>query len=79
MLKSNIGEVDEDTNNRRDQILEVNQRIEDLTSVLQNTKITLMAELRMIAAQLASWMVVVKKEKIFLSHFLFFSSYFHFL
>ncbi|KAF3923788.1 hypothetical protein AA313_de0206684 [Arthrobotrys entomopaga] len=62
-LGADLYQVDEDTNNRRDQILEVNQRIEDLNSVLQNTKSTLMAELRMIAAQLASWMVVVKKEK----------------
>ncbi|KAK6332747.1 H(+)-transporting V0 sector ATPase subunit a [Orbilia brochopaga] len=62
-LGADLYQVDEDTTNRRDQILEVNQRIEDLNSVLQNTKSTLMAELRMIAAQLASWMVVVKKEK----------------
>lgn len=62
-LGADLYQVDEDANNRRDQILEVNQRIEDLNSVLQNTKLTLKAELRMIAAQLASWMVVVKKEK----------------
>ncbi|KAF3939898.1 hypothetical protein ABW19_dt0200084 [Dactylella cylindrospora] len=62
-LGADLYPVDEDTNNRRDQIHEVNQRIDDLNSVLQNTKTTLLAELRMIAAQLASWMVVVKKEK----------------
>lgn len=55
--------VDEDTNLRRDQLHEVNSRIRDLQSVLQNTEDTLHGELSMIAQSLASWMVIIKKEK----------------
>ncbi|KAI5793190.1 V-type ATPase, V0 complex, 116kDa subunit family [Geopyxis carbonaria] len=62
-LGADLYSVDEDTNLRRDQLHEVNNRISDLQSVLSNTKNTLDAELRMIAQSLASWMVVIKKEK----------------
>jgi V-type H+-transporting ATPase subunit a len=62
-LGADLYSVDEDTNLRRDQLHEVNNRINDLQSVLQNTKNTLHAELRMIAQNLVSWMVVIKKEK----------------
>lgn len=55
--------VDEDTNLRRDQLHEVNSRIRDLQSVLQNTETTLHGELSRIAQSLASWMVIIKKEK----------------
>lgn len=62
-LGADLYSVDEDSNLRRDQLHEVNNRIGDLQSVLQNTKNTLHSELRMIAQTLASWMVVIKKEK----------------
>ncbi|KAI5853126.1 V-type ATPase, V0 complex, 116kDa subunit family [Morchella snyderi] len=62
-LGADLYAVDEDTNLRRDQLHEINRRIDDLQSVLQNTKNTLNAELRTIAQNLASWMVVIKKEK----------------
>lgn len=62
-LGADLYAVDEDTNLRRDQLHEVNRRIDDLQSVLQNTKNTLNAELRTIAQNLASWMVIIKKEK----------------
>ncbi|KAI5788852.1 V-type ATPase, V0 complex, 116kDa subunit family [Peziza echinospora] len=62
-LGANLYGVDEDPDERRDQIIEVNNRINDLNSVLADTKSTLNAELKMIANSLASWMVIVKKEK----------------
>lgn len=62
-LGADLYGVDEDTNLRRDQLHEVNNRINDLQSVLGNTKNTLQVELRIIAQNLASWMVVIKKEK----------------
>lgn len=62
-LGANLYGVDEDTDERRDQIHEVNSRIDDLNSVLQSTKNTLHGELRQIAQTLASWMVIVRKEK----------------
>lgn len=62
-LGADLYSVDEDTNLRRDQLHEVNNRIGDLQDVLQTTKNTLHVELRMIAQSLASWMVVIKKEK----------------
>lgn len=62
-LGADLYSVDEDSNLRRDQLHTVNNRINDLQSVLQNTQNTLSAELRLIAQNLASWMVIVKKEK----------------
>ncbi|KAF8247886.1 V0/A0 complex, 116-kDa subunit of ATPase [Wilcoxina mikolae CBS 423.85] len=62
-LGADLYSVDEDTNLRRDQLHEVDSRINDLQSVLQNTRNTLHIELRTIAQSLASWMVVIKKEK----------------
>ncbi|PUU81336.1 V-type ATPase, V0 complex, 116kDa subunit family [Tuber borchii] len=62
-LGAGLYSVDEDNTLRRDQLHEVNSRINDLDSVLHNTRNTLTSELRMIAQNLASWMVVIKKEK----------------
>lgn len=62
-LGADLYSVDEDSNLRRDQLHEVINQINDLDSVLKNTQNTLRAELRMIAQSLASWMVVIKKEK----------------
>lgn len=62
-LGANLYNVDEDTDERRDQIHQVNSRIEDLNTTLNNTKRALHAELGQIARNIASWMVIVKKEK----------------
>ncbi|RKF76749.1 V-type proton ATPase subunit a [Golovinomyces cichoracearum] len=62
-LGANLYSVDENNDLRRDQMHEVNSRMSDLGSVLENTKKTLNAELTQIAQNLASWMVIVKKEK----------------
>lgn len=55
--------VDENGDLRRDQIQEVNTRLADLASVLQNTKQTRDSELTQISRSLSAWMVVIQKEK----------------
>jgi len=62
-LGADLYSVDEQYEIRREQIQEVNTRLSDLSSVLNNTKRTLDAELTQIARSLAAWMVVIKKEK----------------
>lgn len=62
-LGASLYSVDENSELRRDQIHEVNTRLSDVGSVLQNTKNTLDAELRQIGRSLAAWMIIVKKEK----------------
>ena len=62
-LGADLYAVDENSDLRRDQIFEVNNRLTDLGSVLRNTQQTLDAELTQIARSLAAWMVIIKKEK----------------
>lgn len=62
-LGADLYSVDEDSQNRRDQVNEVNSRLSDLKSVLHNTKQTLDAELTQIGRSLAAWMIIIKKEK----------------
>jgi V-type H+-transporting ATPase subunit a len=62
-LSADLYSVDENSELRRDQIHEVNTRLNDLASVLRNTKQTLDAELTAIGRSLAMWMVIIKKEK----------------
>ena len=62
-LGADIYNVDEDGQLRRDQIHEVNSRLQDLGNVLGNTKRTLDAELTQIGRSLAAWLIVIKKEK----------------
>lgn len=62
-LGADLYSVDENSDLRRDQIHEVNTRLDDLKSVLRNTKQTLDAELTAIGRSLAAWMVIIKKEK----------------
>ncbi|KAF2449649.1 vacuolar ATP synthase-like protein 98 kDa subunit [Karstenula rhodostoma CBS 690.94] len=62
-MGADLYSVDENSELRRDQIREVNERLSDLASVLRNTKSTLDAELTAIGRNLAAWMVVIKKEK----------------
>lgn len=62
-LGADLYGVDENSDLRRDQVHEVNNRRSDLASVLRNTKQTLDAELTQIARNLAAWIVIIKKEK----------------
>jgi V-type H+-transporting ATPase subunit a len=62
-LGADLYSVDENSELRRDQIHEVNTRLNDLTSVLRSTQQALSAELTAISRSLAMWMVVIKKEK----------------
>jgi V-type H+-transporting ATPase subunit a len=62
-LGADLYSVDENSDLRREKIHDVNTRLGDLSSVLQNTKQTLDAELTQIARSLAAWMVIIKKEK----------------
>lgn len=62
-LGADIYNVDENSELRRDQIHEVNTRLQDLGNVLGNTKRTLDAELSQIGRSLAAWMIVIMKEK----------------
>ena len=62
-LGADIYNVDENSELRRDQIHEVNSRLQDLSNVLGNTKRTLDAELTQIGRSLAAWMIIIKKEK----------------
>lgn len=60
-LDATLYSIDHD--NRSSHLDECNARIEDITSVLRNTNITLLAELSIIATTLSEWFVIVKKEK----------------
>ncbi len=62
-LGADLYSVDENSDLRRDQAREVNDRLSDLASVLRNTKQTLDAELTQIARSLAAWIVIIRKEK----------------
>ena len=62
-MGADLYSVDENSELRRDQINEVNTRLNDLASVLRNTKQTLDAELTTISKSLAAWMVIIRKEK----------------
>ena len=62
-MGADLYKVDENTDMRRDQIHEVNNRLNDVQNVLRNTQQTLEAELTQIAQALAGWMILVAKEK----------------
>ncbi|KAK9417542.1 putative V-type proton ATPase subunit a [Seiridium unicorne] len=62
-MGAELYKVDEDSNERRDQVHEVNVRLNDLQNVLRNTQNTLEAELTQIAQSLSAWMFLVTKEK----------------
>lgn len=62
-MGADLYSVDENSDLRRDQIHEVNTRMADLRNVLSNTKRTLDVELAQISQSLASWMILIKKEK----------------
>jgi V-type H+-transporting ATPase subunit a len=62
-MGADVYNVDENSDLRRDQIHEVNSRLEDVQNVLRNTQTTLEAELNQISQSLSAWMVLVAKEK----------------
>lgn len=62
-MGADVYNVDENSELRRDQIHEVNNRLEDVQNVLRNTQATLEAELNQISQSLAPWTVLIAKEK----------------
>ncbi|KAK0705059.1 vacuolar ATP synthase 98 kDa subunit [Lasiosphaeris hirsuta] len=62
-MSAEVYNVDENSDLRRDQVHEVNARLNDVQNVLRNTQQTLEAELTQISRSLAAWMVLVGKEK----------------
>lgn len=62
-MGAEVYNVDENGDLRRDQIHEVNARLNDVQNVLRNTEQTLGAELRQISQSISAWMVLITKEK----------------
>ncbi|CAI2162064.1 16781_t:CDS:10 [Funneliformis geosporum] len=62
-LGATLYPVDDSSDKRRDSLLEVTARIEDLNSVLQNTNNTRRAELIKVADDLTAWSTIIRKEK----------------
>ncbi|KAG5965912.1 H(+)-transporting V0 sector ATPase subunit a [Claviceps arundinis] len=62
-MGADVYNVDENSDLRRDQIHEVNNRLQDVQNVLRNTQTTLEAELKQISQSLSAWMVLIAKEK----------------
>lgn len=62
-MGAEVYSVDENSDLRRDQIHEVNSRLQDVQNVLQNTQATLQAELNQISQSLSAWMILIAKEK----------------
>lgn len=62
-LGASLYKVDENSELRRDKLQEVNKRLDDLRTVLRNTKQRLDAELTIYGQKLAKWMVRIRKEK----------------
>ena len=62
-MSAEVYSVDENSDLRRDQIHEVNNRLQDVQNVLRNTQATLEAELNQISQSLSAWMVLIAREK----------------
>jgi len=62
-MGAEVYNVDENSDLRRDQVFEVNARLNDVQNVLKNTQATLDAELTQISRSLSAWMVLIGKEK----------------
>lgn len=62
-LGATLYSVNENPKDRQEQLSEVNSRIGDIMSVLQNTRQTAHAELSYLSSNLRAWMVAVRKEK----------------
>ena len=55
--------VEENFNRRRDQVHEINTKLNEINSVIESTGIALNTELQLIAEQLSIWKIIIKKEK----------------
>ncbi|KAK4188811.1 V-type proton ATPase subunit A [Podospora australis] len=62
-MSADVYSVDENSDLRRDQVHEVNARLNDVQNVLRNTQQTLELELTQISRSLAAWVVLIGKEK----------------
>ncbi|CAG8721242.1 23_t:CDS:2, partial [Acaulospora morrowiae] len=62
-LGATLYPVDSNPDKRRDSLLLITGQIEDLNSVLQNTKNARVSELSGVANELAVWITIVRKEK----------------
>lgn len=62
-LGATLYSIDDTADKRRDALLDITSRIEDLNSVLTNTNQTRRSELLDIAENLAAWTTIVRKEK----------------
>ncbi|KAJ1964414.1 H(+)-transporting V0 sector ATPase subunit a, partial [Dimargaris xerosporica] len=62
-LGATLYAVDDSTERRQEAMIDVMTRLDELQSVLHNTDATRRTELITVAEQLATWAIVVKKEK----------------
>ncbi|KAK4167416.1 V-type ATPase, V0 complex, 116kDa subunit family [Cladorrhinum sp. PSN259] len=62
-MNAEVYNVDENSDLRRDQVHDVNNKLNDVQNVLRTTQQTLEAELTQISRSLAHWVVLVGKEK----------------
>lgn len=62
-LGADLYSVDDQTDLRREQLVEVNNRLSDVAEVLGNTKRALDSELTQVARSIATWSIIVMKEK----------------
>lgn len=62
-LGATLYNIDEEYSKRYTHMQETNLAIDDLMSILKNTKQTIYTELRLIAENIANWMTIVKKER----------------
>jgi V-type H+-transporting ATPase subunit a len=62
-MGAEVYSVDENSDLRRDQVHEVNNRLQDVQNVLRNTQATLEAELNQVSQTLSAWMILISKEK----------------
>ncbi|KAK4221278.1 V-type proton ATPase subunit A [Podospora fimiseda] len=62
-MSAEVYNVDENSDLRRDQVHDVNNKLNDIQNVLRTTQQTLEAELTQISRSLAAWVVLVGKEK----------------
>jgi V-type H+-transporting ATPase subunit a len=62
-LSATIFSLPPDPRTRKEQLHECNARLDDVVSVLQNTKTTLHTDLRLVAENIQHWNSVVRREK----------------
>lgn len=62
-LDADLYSVHADSKSRQEQQIQTNDKLSDLTNVLENTNLTLVTELRVISSELDNWMKCIKLEK----------------